>query len=251
MSNAATTLDGWYSLHLMYSVDWASLRLSSKEDVSEMVGELHEFLKREERVHQQKKGSYAFYHMTGQKSDILLWMLRPTVKELNELELKFQKLRISDFLEPMYSYVSVLELGSYLAKDSDEDPYQSPFVRARLYPELPKSEYICFYPMDKKREGNDNWYMLDMDTRRKLMREHSMVGRKYAGKVKQFISGSTGFDAYEWGVTLFADDILQFKHIVYEMRFDEVSARYGVFGDFYVGVHLPIHTLDEFFAIEN
>lgn len=247
MSEAATTLDGWYSLHLLYNVDWSSLRLV--DDAEEMVEELEQYIERLETNHKKGEGSYSFYNITGQKADLLLWMLRPTMDELNTLELEFNKLRIADFLEPAYSYVSVLELGSYLAKESDEDPYQSPFVRARLYPELPKSPYICFYPMDKKRDGNDNWYMLPMDERRALMREHSMVGRKYAGKVKQFISGSTGFDEYEWGVTLFADDILQFKHIVYEMRFDEASARYGVFGDFFVGVYLDPSDLDSFFEL--
>ena len=247
MSEAATTLDGWYSLHLLYNVDWASLRLV--DDANEMVEELEQFIERLETNHKKGEGSYAFYNITGQKADVLLWMLRPTMDELNTLELEFNKLRIADFLEPTYSYVSVLELGSYLAKESKEDPYQSPFVRARLYPELPKSPYICFYPMDKKRDGNDNWYMLPMYQRRELMRDHSMVGRKYAGKVKQFISGSTGFDEYEWGVTLFADDILQFKHIVYEMRFDEASARYGVFGDFFVGVYLDPADLHSFFKL--
>ncbi|MFC3899376.1 hydrogen peroxide-dependent heme synthase [Aliicoccus persicus] len=249
MSEAATTLDGWYSLHLLYNVDWSSLRLVDNH--REMVEELQEFLNRLENNHRNQEGSYAFYNMTGQKSDLMLWMLRPTMDELNALELELNKLRISDFLEPAYSYVSVLELGSYLAKDSAEDPYQNPFVRARLFPELPRSQYVCFYPMDKKREGNDNWYSLPMEERRRLMRDHALIGRKYAGKIKQFITGSTGFDAFEWGVTLFSDDILQFKHIVYEMRFDEASARYGVFGDFFVGVKLEVSDLDSFFDVQG
>jgi chlorite dismutase len=112
---------------------------------------------------------------------------------------------------------------------------QNPEIIARLKPALPKAKHICFYPMNKRREGNDNWYMLDMETRKNMMRSHGMIGRSYAGKVKQIITGSVGFDDWEWGVTLFADDALQFKKLVYEMRFDEVSARYGEFGDFYVG----------------
>ena len=101
--------------------------------------------------------------------------------------------------------------------------------------------------MDKKRDGDDNWYMLPMTDRQKLMRDHGMIGRSYAGKIKQYITGSQGLDKYEWGVTLLSDDMLEFKKIIYEMRFDETSARYGVFGDFYVGVHLPNDKLDTFF----
>lgn len=177
--------------------------------------------------------------------------LRPTMEELNELENEFNKLTIAEFTIPSYSYVSVVELSNYLPSDSDEDPYENPYVRSRLYPILPKSKYICFYPMDKRRQGNDNWYMLPMEERRELMRSHGLIGRKYAGKVKQIISGSVGFDDYEWGVTLFADDVLQFKKLVYEMRFDEVSARYGEFGSFFVGPLLEKEKLPQFFHINE
>lgn len=247
MSEAVNTLDGWYSLHLLYNVDWTSFKLLEDKEKDELIDELKGFLSRQEEVHQKNEGSYAFYNITGQKADLILWMLRPTVDELNTLELEFNKLKIADFLIPSYSYVSIIELSSYLAKDSDEDPYENPYVRGRLYPEIPKSKYICFYPMDKKRDLEDNWYMLSMEERRKLMYEHGKIGRSYAGKIKQFITGSQGLDKYEWGVTLFSDDMLEFKNIIYEMRFDETSARYGVFGDFYVGVHLPSESLDTFF----
>ena len=103
--------------------------------------------------------------------------------------------------------------------------------------------------MDKKRDGDVNWYMLDMDKRKELMRAHGLIGRSYAGKVKQIISGSVGFDDYEWGVTLFADDVLQFKKLIYEMRFDEVSARYADFGSFFVGTILEGDKKASFFNI--
>ena len=103
--------------------------------------------------------------------------------------------------------------------------------------------------MDKRRDGEDNWYMLDMEHRRSLMRSHGLIGRSYAGKVKQFITGSVGLDDYEWGVTLFSDDMLQYKKLIYEMRFDEVSARYGDFGAFYVGNILNIDELNDFFKL--
>lgn len=247
MSEAVNTLDGWYSLHLLYKVDWTSFKLLEDNEKDELINELKSFLAREEEVHQKNEGSYSFYNITGQKADLILWMLRPTIDELNALELEFNKLKVADFLIPAYSYVSIIELSSYLAKGSDGDPYENPYVRARLYPEVPKSKYICFYPMDKKRDLEDNWYMLSMEERSKLMYDHSKIGRSYAGKIKQFITGSQGLDAYEWAVTLFSDDMLEFKNIIYEMRFDEVSARYGVFGDFYVGVNLPADSLDGFF----
>ena len=142
-----------------------------------------------------------------------------------------------------------MELSNYLAGESNEDPYQNPHVRSRLYPELPRSQYVCFYPMDKRRAGDDNWYMLNMDDRKAMMRSHGMIGRGYAGKVKQIISGSIGFDDYEWGVTLFSDDVLQFKKLVYEMRFDEVSARYGEFGSFFVGTLLDPQKTSDFLHI--
>jgi chlorite dismutase len=104
--------------------------------------------------------------------------------------------------------------------------------------------------MDKRRQGNDNWYMLPMEDRRSLMRSHGMIGRQYAGKVKQIITGSVGFDDYEWGVTLFSDDVLQFKKLVYEMRFDEVSARYGEFGSFFVGNILQEERIHPFLDVK-
>ena len=196
-----------------------------------------------------KTGAHAFYTVIGQKADFMLMTLRPTMDELQELETEFNKLAIADFTIPAYSYLSVVELSNYLAGDSDEDPYQNPHVRGRLYPELQRSQYICFYPMDKKRDGEDNWYMLDMDKRKELMRSHGLIGRSYAGKVKQIISGSVGFDDFEWGVTLFSDDVLQFKKLVYEMRFDEVSARYGEFGSFFVGTILEGEKKAAFFNL--
>ena len=235
MNEAAQTLDGWYSLHDLRAMDWAAWKTLSSD---ERQAAIHEFLHFLEKLGK-SEGSHALYTIIGQKADFILMLLRPTMDELNELETEFNKLKLAEYTIPTYSYVSVVELSNYLAGESDEDPYQNPYVRSRLYPELPSNQYICFYPMDKRREGNDNWYMLSMDERRELMRSHGMIGRSYAGKVKQIITGSVGFDDYEWGVTLFSNDVLQFKKLVYEMRFDEVSARYGEFGSFFVGTILP------------
>ena len=213
MSEAAETLDGWYSLHLFYAVDWATFRLVPEDEREAMINEFKVFIKNKATAREKQAGDYALYNIQT------------------------------------YSYVSVIELGNYLAGKSDEDPYENPHIKARLYPELPRTEYICFYPMDKRRNETYNWYMLPMEDRKKLMYNHGMIGRKFAGKIKQFITGSVGFDDFEWGVTLFSDDVLQFKKIVYEMRFDETTARYGDFGSFYIGHILTTDHFDQFFAI--
>ncbi|WP_050180424.1 hydrogen peroxide-dependent heme synthase [Domibacillus robiginosus] len=233
MSEAAKTLDGWYCLHDFRSIDWASWKTLSSNEREGALAEFRKFLYKLEETQELKSGSHSFYSIIGQKADFMLMILRPTMAELNVIETEFNKLKIAEFTIPAYSYVSVVELSNYLS--SDENPYENPQIRARLYPELPKTDYVCFYPMDKRRQGEDNWYMLPMKDRGNLMRSHGMIGRQYAGLVKQIITGSVGFDDYEWGVTLYADDVLQFKKLIYEMRFDEVSARYGEFGSFFVG----------------
>ncbi|MCZ2257482.1 hydrogen peroxide-dependent heme synthase [Sporosarcina sp. G11-34] len=238
MNEAAITLDGWYALHDLRSMDWTSWKMVSKEERQAAVDEFLVYLEKLQKADDEKTGSHAFYTIVGQKADFMLMTMRPTMDELQELEAEFNKLAIADFTIPSYSYVSIVELSNYLAGESTEDPYQNPYVRGRLYPELPRQQYICFYPMNKKREGEDNWFMLDMDKRKALMRDHGLIGRSYAGKVKQIITGSVGFDDYEWGVTLFSEDALQFKKLIYEMRFDEVSARYAEFGSFFVGTLL-------------
>jgi hydrogen peroxide-dependent heme synthase len=233
MSEPAQTLDGWYSLHDFRAMDWTSWKMLSSDERQTAINEFHGFLEKMNKTQDKEEGSHALYSIVGQKADFMLMIVRPTMEELNDLENEFNKLTIAQYTVPTFSYVSVVELSNYLA--DGEDPYENPHVRARLYPILPKAKHVCFYPMDKRRQGNDNWYMLPMEERRTLMRSHGMIGRQYAGKVKQIITGSVGFDDYEWGVTLFADDVLQFKKLVYEMRFDEVSARYGDFGTFFVG----------------
>ncbi|WP_010287148.1 hydrogen peroxide-dependent heme synthase [Kurthia massiliensis] len=245
MIEAAQTLDGWYVLHDFRAINWPMWKQTDEAFRKQATDEFIAFLAELNKADEAKTGSHAFYSITGQKADFVLMTLRETMEELNEIETKFAKLAIADFTIPTYSYVSVVELSNYLAKakagdEPAQDPYQNEHVRARLYPELPRWEHFCFYPMDKRREKGANWYMLEMEARQAMMRSHGMIGRSYAGKVKQIISGSIGFDDHEWGVTLFAHDVLQFKKLIYEMRFDEVSARYADFGEFFVG-----HLLDD------
>lgn len=247
MSQAAQTLDGWYSLHDFRAMDWTSWKRLSSDERQAAIHEFLGLMEKWQKTENEKQGSQALYTIVGQKADFMMMFVRPTMEELNEIETEFNKTKLAEYTVPTYSYVSVVELSNYLP--AGEDPYENPEIRARLYPILPKANHICFYPMDKRRQGNDNWYMLPMEERRSLMRSHGMIGRQYAGKVKQIITGSVGFDDYEWGVTLFAEDVLQFKKLVYEMRFDEVSARYGEFGTFFVGNILSDDRIAQFLYV--
>lgn len=198
------------------------------------------------------------FAMLGHKGDLLLVHFRRNFEELGEAQLSVSRLRLSAFLKQSTSYVSVVELGLY---ESTQKTYTGltergiePFAEGwdqgieevlrrqreamapRLYPEIPPTRYVCFYPMDRRRGEEKNWYQEPMAERARMMQEHGAIGRRYAGTVRQIISGSIGFDDWEWGVDLFADDPLVFKKLIYEMRFDQVSAVYALFGSFYVGL---------------
>jgi chlorite dismutase len=196
----------------------------------------------------------------------MLVHFRNSFEELNQAELCLAQLQLSEFLEPTSSYLSVVELGLYEAtvklivalevkgvapgtpewdKEIEQALEQQRKAMApRLWPEIPPRRYCCFYPMDKKRGETKNWYEVPIRDRQRLMHEHGLIGRKYAGSVKQIISGSIGFDDWEWGVDLFADDPLVFKKLIYEMRFDEASAAYALFGSFYVGLRFKAQDLE-------
>lgn len=244
MNEATLTLEGWYALHDFRSMNWSAWKAADDEERAVALEELHAFLQEWSGVEEAKTGSTAVYSIIGQKADFVFMHLRETLEELNALENAFNKTTFAKYTLKAYSYVSIVELSNYLAS-GDGDPKANPEVMARLQPILPKAKHICFYPMNKKRDLSDNWYMLTMEERRGMMRSHGMIGRSYAGKVKQIITGSVGLDDWEWGVTLFSDDALHFKKLVYEMRFDEVSARFGEFGAFYVGNILNEQSFEE------
>jgi chlorite dismutase len=212
-------------------------------------------------------GQSALYSLIGHKGDLMLIHFRELFADLKQAELKLAGLRLSDYLELTTSYLSIIELSLYestvkvykaLAERGIE-PHSEEWKREiaetlarqkeamhpRLYPEIPPNRYACFYPMDRRRGEEKNWYTLPIEERARLMNEHGLVGRRYAGEVKQIISGSIGCDDWEWGVDLFADDPLAFKKLIYEMRFDEVSAVYALFGQFYVGVRVPAAALEK------
>ncbi|HEX7057812.1 MAG TPA: hydrogen peroxide-dependent heme synthase [Bacilli bacterium] len=248
MSEATLTLEGWYALHDFRTIDWSAWQDATAAVRKQAETAMDDFLGKWDEVERRKAGSSIMYAIVGQKADIMMVHLRESLEQLQELETAFNKSAFARFAHPAYSYVSVVELSNYMSKPG-EDPYKVPEIAARLRPMLPKTKHVCFYPMNKRRAQDANWYMLSMDERRQLMRGHGEIGRTYAGKVRQIITGSIGFDAWEWGVTLFADDALQFKKLIYEMRFDEASARYAEFGDFYVGNILNKASLHRMLAV--
>jgi len=248
MSEAVHTIEGWYALHDFRTIDWQGWKTLSASERQTALNELFQLMDGWDAKEAEKGGSYGIYSIAGQKADLLFIHMRPTLAELNEIKNQFNKTQFAEFLLPAYSYVSVVELSGYVG-GPDVDPNTDPYIQSRLKPTLSKTKHVCFYPMNKKRDGADNWYMLSMEERRDMMRSHGMIGRNYAGKVQQIITGSVGFDDWEWGVTLYADDPLQFKKLVYEMRFDEVSARFGEFGSFFVGVGLPKENIEAFMSI--
>jgi len=256
------TIEGASVLHQMMRFRWAEWRKLSARDRDQIVAEAVPVFEAMEKAPTRQS---AIFSMLGHKGDLLFVHFRHSFDELNHVELQMARLQLWEYLEPTHSYVSVVELGLYdssvkvyealMARgvEPNSDQWvteiqttldrQREAMRPRLYPEMPPARYLCFYPMDRRRGEDKNWYTLPIEERQRQMHEHGMIGRRYAGDVKQIITGSIGFDDWEWGVDLFADDPLVFKKLIYEMRFDEVSAVYAAFGSFYVGVRCPAQEL--------
>ena len=252
------TIEGYSVLHQMLKFRWSAWRELGDAARREIVNDAVTVLG---RMEQNQHGQSAIYSVLGHKGDLMLMHFRESFDALKQAELELARTRLNDFLEPTTSYLSVIELGLYESTiktyralmDRGIEPHSDEWKREieqtvarqkeamhpRLFPAMPPNRYMCFYPMDRRRGEDKNWYTLPIEERQRQMNEHGMVGRRYAGEVKQIISGSIGFDDWEWGVTLFADDPLVFKKLIYEMRFDEVSAVYALFGHFYVGLRCP------------
>ncbi|HVG69346.1 MAG TPA: hydrogen peroxide-dependent heme synthase [Vicinamibacterales bacterium] len=245
------TLEGWSVLHLMYRVGWDSVRRLGDGDLQRMSDEVVRALAVPDA------GATAFVQMLGHKADLMFICFRRDFEQLAHAQLALSRTELHTILQPATSYVSVVELGLYemtgklhqqlgAKHKPGSDVFESAFdaemetqrqrVMNRLFIELPKARYVCFYPMNKRRGEGNNWYSEPFERRAAMMREHGMIGRTYSGKVTQVISGSIGFDDWEWGVDLFAQDPLVFKKLIYEMRFDEASARFAEFGPFYTGL---------------
>ncbi len=238
--SAPETLDGWFALHDLRRFDRVAWNLLSAATRKKALTEATDLLTSFEQVEDAPAGRSVTYSVIGHKADLLMFHLRPEVGELHELERAFDDTLLATCTTRPYSYLSVVEISRHGSPEGTSANIEdSPAVQARLYPEIPPhSRYVCFYPMSKKREGTDNWYTLSAADRGELMRAHGRTARGYAGTVTQIVTGSMGLDDWEWGVTLFSDDPLVFKKLIYEMRFDEVSARFADFGSFYVGQRL-------------
>jgi hydrogen peroxide-dependent heme synthase len=259
-SLAPETLEGWYLLQQAFAVNRAALAALPAADFDAVASDFAATMT-ELAGGDGADGWSALASLVGSKADLLVMHFRPTLDALGDAQNRLAGARLSEFLTPVEYFLSVTEAGLYhitaqLAKAAaarggkvGDEAYKAELrkrvdaelatehVRRRLYPPPPAAAmpYVCVYPMDKKRETGQNWYALPIDERSELMKWHGLTGRKYAGRVLQVISGSIGLDVWEWAVTLFAADPLEFKKIVSEMRFDEASAKYGAFGNFYVG----------------
>lgn len=258
------TLDGWSALHELYCIDWSRWNHLSETDRQSI---LDEGIKALTHLSKPSKGHTAFFAMLGHKADLMILHFRETFDDLEQAKLDLRKLKLFNFLIPTTSYVSFVELGMYemtikiyeelvaknIIQESEEwkaawkerldDQHKR--MGSRTFCEVPNKRYVCFYPMNKKRGEINNWYNVPMEERQIMMREHGLIGRKYAGQITQIISGSIGTDDWEWGVDLFADDPRVFKKLIYEMRFDKASALYAEFGPFYTGVQFKIAELHQ------
>ena len=254
MLTVPESLEGWCLLHQLFRISWPAFVQASNDERAELAAGLQAFL---EQV-PAEGGSSIAVAMLGHKADLMLVHARRSFDALVQAQLDVSRLAIAEAFESTTSYVSIVELGMYemTAKIHEQlvargleintSEYRTAMreamqaqegrVSGRLFTEFPKRRYVSFYPMDKRRGEIKNWYSTPFEKRASMMRDHGHIGRLYSGEVNQIISGSIGFDDWEWGVDLFADDPLVFKKLIYEMRFDEASAKYAEFGPFYTGL---------------
>ena len=254
-SEVPQTLEGWYVLHDIYRVNWPALRALGASRRSEIAREAAAW---SSAAIEPQRGDTAVYSVLTQKGDLMWIHYRPTPDDINAVELAQRQLGIFEYLEPAYSYFSVIEVSlyevmaiamkrladrglkpgtpDYETARADEMERQKAHLSERLYRKIPAQRYVCFYPMNKRRGEQVNWYALPLAERRAMMRSHGTIGHKYHETVTQVIAGSTGLDDWEWGVSLHSDDAVIFKKLVYEMRFDPASALYAEFGPFYLGI---------------
>lgn len=256
--------EGWHVLHLFFHVNqsqWAIL------DESERAEAKAKYVKLVDTIRSHPDTQLITLSMVGPKSDVGFMLLTPDLHDADRFAKQLGQAFGPDVLLPAYSYLSMTELSEYTTPESEfklqlvnEEKLEegseafearlgewrarmAKYNKDRLYPNMPDWQVMCFYNMNKRRNVGQNWYAASFEERRQLMAGHARVGRTWHGKIRQLITGSTGLDAAEWGVTLFAHDTHHIKGIVYEMRFDEVSAQYAEFGDFYIGLQLPTDEL--------
>jgi len=256
--------EGWHVLHLFYKIEYGQWQLFNDAEQRRAKTALSSLV---QEIRATPSTQLLIFSIVSPKADIAFMLLTPDLQIANQFEKRLSLALGPDVLTSVYSYLSLTESSEYtssdeelaanLAAEGNVKPGTPEFgeemekIRARmakykkdkLYPNLPDWPVFCFYPMSKRRNETQNWYKLPFAERKKLMSGHARVGRKYHGKILQLITGSTGLDDAEWGVTLFAHDTFHIKEIVYEMRFDPVTADYGDFGEFYIGLRVPLDDL--------
>ncbi|MBI3875242.1 MAG: heme-dependent peroxidase [Verrucomicrobia bacterium] len=256
---------GIHAMHLFYRVDRVRWSQLPPGESAQTRARLEKLCAANASASHPRLTTYA---NVGGKADLVFWLLAAELGRLAQMHRDLEACFPPGALQPVYQYLSVTELTEYIPTEEDSkqrllaerlqpgtDTWEKRWAEAkkqreeyehyRLYPEMPDWEVMAFYPMSKRRSSADNWYSLDLATRKRLMGGHARVGRKYSGRISQLITGSTGLDDWEWGVTLVAHQLDALKEIVYEMRFDEVSARYGEFGPFYINLRLTPEQLWE------
>jgi hydrogen peroxide-dependent heme synthase len=256
--SGATEVAGWPVLHLYYRVErdhWRRLSPAERAAAAAEFSALLERLRGEEGLQLITSGVIG-------KADLAIMAVHPELARVHRLTQEIAATVLGGCLAPVYSFLSISEMSEYistpgdharklidedgLAPDSPEFQQQlaavtrrmAAYAESRVHPQLPGDEYpvLCFYPMSKSRGESENWYRLAFGERKRLMGSHAEAGRRFADRVTQLITSSTGIDDWEWGVTLFTRDLKAVRDIVYEMRYDEGSARYGQFGTFYVSI---------------
>jgi chlorite dismutase len=255
--------EGWHCLHLYYRIEYGQWQLLSRDEQNAAKTNLTKLV---QEIRATDSTQLLTLSVVTPKADLGFMLVTPDLQTANKIEKQLSVSLGADALTPVYSYLSLTEESEYITTEEeyahslDEETRRDAtkleqalaafhdrikhYRQERVYPALPDWPVVCFYNMSKRRGEQRNWYALPFDERRRLMKGHAAVGREYAGKIKQLITGSTGLDDAEWGVTLFSRDTFQIKKIVYQMRFDPVSAEYADFGEFFIGIQLP---LDELF----
>jgi hydrogen peroxide-dependent heme synthase len=258
-------VEGRHVLHLFFRVDYTAWdllegnqRIAAKTTLASLVQE----------IRATPATQLLTFSIVSPKADLGFMLLTSDLHTADAYAKQLELALGPGILTPEFSWLSMTERSEYTTSDSEygrqlenEEKIRagSPefeekmaafrarmakYLKDRLEPNLPDWPVVCFYPMSKRRAGpGQNWYALDFAARKKLMGGHARVGRQYAGRVLQLITGSTGLDDMEWGVTLFARTTSEIKAIVYEMRFDEVSAQYAEFGEFFIGLQMPLDSL--------
>ena len=246
------TVEGWYALHQVFRGNERA-----RHPTADFPWGISTY-----RRDSYPDGWSGIVQLIGSRGDLMLIHFYPTLEAIAHHQYVLHHITNVDLI---YSFLSVTEAGLYritaeLAADAKKRGGEvgdkiyreellersrveraSEHVNRRLFPQPPAQDsYVCFYPMTKRRDADQNWYTLSLQQRSDLMRDHGVTGRRYAGRVQQVITGAIGLDAWEWGVTLFAKDPIYFKKLVTDMRFDEVSAKYAEFGEFFVGKFLAV-----------